>query len=381
MKNSLLLKNCVLYDSEITSDILLGDGKIQNIEASITDSNADVIEIGGKTLTPGFIDIHIQGAGGADILDGTEESLFKMSKTLARLGTTSFLGTTVVKPLQDNAHLKLASKYVGKFIGGSILLGFHLEGPFINIKKKGGLDPASIYNSGPGKLEDIIEVTSNTLKMMTIAPELEGNHKLIKQLYENNIVAAFAHSEADYEQTKMGFRAGITHITHIFNAMLPLHHRNPGPLTAIFENDEVTVQIISDGHHIHPAIINLVYKILGPERCIVITDGMQAMGLPEGTYTYNGKEYISKDGAAKYLDGTLIGSTMSLAEMAFKFKEFTGCSLKTAINTVSRNPAKVLGLEKSKGQIKPGYDADLVVLDVDNSVYMTIVGGKLVYKK
>lgn len=381
MNNSLLLKKCVLFDSGITSDILVCDGKIKAIDEEIYNPSAEIIQTDGKTVAPGFIDVHIQGAGGADILDGTEDSILKMAKTLARLGTTSFLGTTVVKPLQDNSHLRVASKYVGKFTGGANLLGFHLEGPFINVNKKGGLDPASIYEAGPGKLEKILEVTSGTLRMMTIAPELEGNLQIIKDLNKNNITAAFAHSEADYEQTKAGFRAGITHVTHIFNAMLPLHHRNPGPLTAIFENDEVTAQIISDGHHLHPAIIHLLYKILGPDRCVVITDGVQAMGLPEGTYTYNGKDYSSKNGAARYFDGTLIGSTMSLGEMAFKFMGFTGCSLKTAINTVSRNPARVLGLGKSKGEIKIGYDADLVILDADNSVYMTIINGKSVYKK
>jgi len=381
MINTLLLKKCRLFDSEIVSDVLIRDGKIQAIDDNIENSEAEIFETNKRMLVPGFIDVHIQGAGGADILDGTEESLKNMSAVLARLGTTSFLGTTVVKPLQENAHLKLASKFAGKSIGGAKLLGFHLEGPFININKKGGLDPASIYDSSPERFAEVLEVTSNHLKMMTIAPELPGNAEIIKSLCQNGIIASFAHSEANYEQTKAGFRAGISHITHIFNAMLPLHHRNPGPLTAIFENDEVTAQIISDGHHLHPAIINLIYQILGPERCICITDGVQAMGLPEGIYTYNGKEYISKSGAARYFDGTLIGSTMSLGNMALKFKEFTGCSFKTAINTVSKNPAQILGLGNSKGDIKPGYDADLVLLDEDYSIYMTIIEGRPVYNK
>lgn len=377
----LLLKRCRLFDTDLIRDILIQEEKIIAIDENISDPGAVFVDGNEKLVTPGFIDVHIQGAGGADILDGTDTALRQMSCTLARLGTTSFLGTTVVKPLQDNFHLKVAREFVNKSLGGARLLGFHLEGPFINEKKKGGLDPASIYQSSPEKLEEILRVTADNIKMMTIAPELPGNLDIIKKLYQNGIVASFAHSEADYEQTKKGFGAGITHVTHLFNAMLPLHHRKPGPITAIFENEEVSAQIICDGHHLHPAIINLIYKVLGSERCICITDGVQAMGLPEGQYVYNGKEYLSKNGAARYLDGTLIGSTMSLGHMAFKFMEFTGCTLKAAINTVSRNPARLLGLGNSKGEVKPGYDADLVLLDNDHSVLMTIIDGKVVYSK
>ena len=215
-------------------------------------------------------------------------------------------------------------------------MGFHLEGPFINEKKKGGLDPASIYPASPEKLEEILEVTGDTLKMMTIAPELEGNLQIISELRKNNIIAAFAHSDANYAETKQGFEAGINHVTHIFNAMRSIHHREPGPIPAIFENENITVQIISDGHHINPAIVKMIYHIIGAERCVCITDGMQGIGLPEGKYIYNGREYISKDGAAKYSDGTLIGSTMSLLEIVFKFKEFTGCSLEEAVNSSTK---------------------------------------------
>lgn len=283
-KKKVLIKNCVLYNSLSAGavDLLIEDGKIFRIEKNITPpENIDLLDAQNRIAAPGFIDIHIQGAGGADILDGAEESIQTIAKTLARLGTTSFLGTTVVKPETENAHIKEIGKFVNKQLNGASLLGFHLEGPFINIQKKGGLDPAGIYPYTEKALQKIFDDTGDSLKMMTIAPELSGCIEAIKKLNSKEVIPAFGHSNADYYETKRGFDAGINHVTHIFNAMPPIHHREPGPLGAIFENNKVSAQIISDGHHIHPNIVNMIYKLLGGERCICITDGVQAMGLPE----------------------------------------------------------------------------------------------------
>lgn len=382
---NLLLKNCRLYDSLIENefaDILIDGKTIVQIDKNIkTAPQTEVIDANGRLTAPGFIDVHIQGAGGADILDGSVESLERMSKTLASMGTTGYLGTTVVKPKEGNKHINVAKEYVNKDLGGAVLLGFHFEGPFINIKKKGGLDPSGIFEPSIEKMKEILKLTNGTLKMMTIAPELPGNLEIIRMLVENNVIASFAHSDATYEEALKGFDAGINHVTHIFNAMPPLSHRVPGPLAAIFENDSITAQVISDGHHLHPAIVNVIYRIIGPERCICITDGMQGMGLPEGNYMYNGREYVSNAGAARYLDGTLIGSTMSLGNIALKFNEFTGCTLEQAFHTISKNPAKLLGIDDRKGTIEVGKDADIVIFDNDNSIFRTLINGKVVFGK
>jgi N-acetylglucosamine-6-phosphate deacetylase len=380
MYNKILIKNCRLYNQPDTEiDVLINSGRIAILNNNIESEDVYTLNADGFLLAPGFIDVHIQGAGGSDILDGTSEALETMSSTLAGLGTTSYLGTTVVKPKEDNKHLRIANKHANKNSKGANLLGYHLEGPFINVKKKGGLDPDSIYNSSPKALNEILDVCEGNLRMMTIAPELPGNMDLIKELKKNDIVAAFAHSEATYNETKAGFEAGITHVTHLFNAMNPINHRQPGPVTAVFENEYVTAQIISDGHHLHPAIIKMIRKNIGSHRCVPVTDGVQAMGLPEGRYFYNGKEYESKAGAARYLDGTLIGSATSLGEIAIKFMQFTGCSLTEAIDSVSLNPARVLGLENKKGKIAEGYDADLVLMNKDLKVVTTIVNGEIFY--
>jgi N-acetylglucosamine-6-phosphate deacetylase len=378
MHSKILIKNCRLYNNtDYLTSLLIESGKIVSVGNNLLSGDAFEIEASGNTLCPGFIDVHIQGAGGSDILDGTPEAIQKISTTLARLGTTSFLGTTVVKPLENNRHLRTANQFVNKNLKGATLLGYHLEGPFINVNKKGGLDPNSIHESSPQALAEILKICEGNLKMMTIAPELPGNIELIKELKRNKVVAAFAHSEADYEKTREGFEAGIEHVTHLFNAMNPINHRQPGPITAIFENDYVTAQIISDGHHLHPAVIKMIYRNIGPGRCICITDGVQGMGLPEGRYIYNGKEYESKNGAARYLDGTLIGSTMSLGEIAIKFMQFTGCSLQESINSISLNPAKVLGIDNHKGKIEVGFDADLVLIDDNYKVVTTIVNSSI----
>jgi N-acetylglucosamine-6-phosphate deacetylase len=377
MSNKILIKNCELYDSGLKRDILTGDGKILSISENIENGINLLVDGDGFILCPGFIDVHIQGAGGADILDGTKASLEKMSDTLAHLGTTSFLGTTVVKPNDGNKHLHNANNFVEKNLKGANLLGYHLEGPFINENKKGGLDPDSIYPSSEERLDEILAVTLGNLKMMTIAPELAGNHEIIRLLKKNNIITSFAHSEATYEETIKGIEAGINHVTHIFNAMNPISHRKPGPITAIFESDSITAQIISDGHHLDPAIVKMIYRNIGPERCVCITDGVQGMGLPEGKYIYNGKEYESKNGAARYLDGTLIGSTTSLAEIIVKFMKFTGCTFSEAVNSASLNPAKVLGIDNRKGRIEEGYDADLVLMDKNYKVKTTIVNDNI----
>jgi len=382
MPQQLILRNCRLSSAPERQpvSILIEGSRIKSLDDT-PHAGARSIDAGGRVAAPGFIDLHVQGAGGSDVLDATPEALQTMSRSLARLGTTGFLGTTVSQPQKANFHLALLRDHVHQDLGGAWLLGIHLEGPFINVNRKGGIAPDTIYASSPQALESLYAIAGDALRMMTIAPELPGNLDIIRRLVAHGTVAAFAHSEATYDDTLRGFDAGISHVTHIFNAMPSLHHRAPGPITAIFEHPTVTAQVISDGNHLHPAIVHLIYKILGPHRCACITDGLQAMGLPDGKYLYNGKEYLSSEGAARYLDGTLIGTTMGLGSIAMKFMEFTRCTFSEAIDTVTRIPAKVLGLERSKGSLAAGMDADIVILEQDGSVFATIVAGNVVYQK
>jgi len=385
MSQSLLINNCRLFDvpeDEQTTSVLIENGLIAQIgQFKSGTSFDDTLDAQGRILAPGFIDIHIQGAGGADILDATPKALEAISRTCARFGSTGFLATTVFKPNQDNQHLALAAEYVGRDLGGANLLGIHLEGPFISIEKKGMILPECICPPSEQLLDEIQDITDGHLRIMTIAPELPNSRGIIRSLVDSNIVASFGHSIATYEQTLDGFNAGISHVTHLFNAMPSIHHRSPGPLVAIFQAKNVTTQVITDGVHIHPAVLKFAYEKLGPGRAIPITDGMQAIGLGDGMFIYNGVEYESKAGAARYKDGTLIGTALGLSQMLEKFIAFTNCPLKTAIRMATQNPARLLGLENKKGSIAVGKDADLILLDDNLSVHTTIVAGKIVFRK
>ena len=384
MLQRLLITNCRLFDvpdEAKTTSILIENGTITQIGQINPPTGCNTLDAQDRIVAPGFIDVHIQGAGGADVLDATPEALKAISQACARFGATSFLATTVFKADQKNQHLTVSAEYVGRDLGGANLLGIHLEGPFISMQKKGMIQPDCICPASMQVLDEILDITNGQLRMMTIAPELPDCTQIIKRLIDSSVIASFGHSSATYEQTIDGFNAGISHVTHLFNAMLSLHHRAPGPLAAIFQTKHITAQLIPDGVHIHPAVLKLAYETLGPNRIIPITDGMQALGLGDGQFIYNGIEYESKNGTARYEDGTLIGTALGLSQLLERLTNFTGCPFETAIKAVTQKTAELLGIEDRKGSIAPGKDADLVLLDRNYSVHTTIVAGKVVFPK
>ena len=384
MLQRLLITNCRLFDvpdEAKTTSILIENGTITQIGQINPPTGCNTLDAQDRIVAPGFIDVHIQGAGGADVLDATPEALKAISQACARFGATSFLATTVFKADQKNQHLTVSAEYVGRDLEGANLLGIHLEGPFISMQKKGMIQPDCICPASMQVLDEILDITNGQLRMMTIAPELPDCTQIIKRLIDSSVIASFGHSSATYEQTIDGFNAGISHVTHLFNAMLSLHHRAPGPLAAIFQTKHITAQLIPDGVHIHPAVLTLAYETLGPNRIIPITDGMQALGLGDGQFIYNGIEYESKNGTARYEDGTLIGTALGLSQLLERLTNFTGCPFETAIKAVTQKTAELLGIEDRKGSIAPGKDADLVLLDRNYSVHTTIVAGKVVFPK
>lgn len=274
-----------------------------------------------------------------DTLTCTPEAVPQMAETLAKFGTTGFLPTIVPVPEKVNEAVEYILKaQKAPRMSGAEILGIHLEGPFINPGNRGGIFPESIESPNRDRLQELIERGQGALCMMTIAPELAGGEALVELVLANEVIPSLGHTCATYEQTQAYFAAGINHVTHLYNAMPSLHHREPGPLLAILESETVTTQLICDGRHVSPAMVRWMYKQLGTQRIVCITDGMQAVGLPEGRYEYNGEPYESKDGSAFYLDGTLIGTVLSLGQLVMKYQEFTGCTLEDAIHAGSCSP-------------------------------------------
>ena len=322
--SGLLLKNCRIAAPEILSgkkDILLKDGRIKRLAGKITAKGVSVLDCKGKFAIPGFIDVHIQGAGGHDIFDGTAAAFRKISRAVATTGTTSYLATTAFSPDTRQEHLRAVAAYM-KYSNneGAKMLGTHMEGPFINLKKKGMIRPDGIKNVSSKIMKIIDAASEGKLKMMTIAPELKGALPLIKKLKRSGVVASVGHTMANYAETKAGIKAGIDHVTHLFNAMPSLHHRAPGVLGAVAEAKNVTVQVIADGVHLHPSILRMVYKLFGAKRICLITDGLAPIGLGDGEYTYHGVKYENRKGTCYYYNGTLIGTALPLNEAAKRIR-------------------------------------------------------------
>lgn len=372
------IKNCRLIDNpEQRVHVGVKNGRIHDISPRMHTSADILLDAGGHIVAPGLIDTHVHGAGGGDLSNASEASFHTAATTLCRLGTTSFYATTFYRPGHENPHL-LNLATAGKTPNEAECPGIHLEGPFINPVKKGGIPPEYLTEPDIAVLRDIQEHTSGKLAILTCAPELPGMDLLLSACKEDGIVASFGHSDANTEETRRGFKLGMSFVTHLGNAMRPFHHREPGPLPAILASG-AHVQLISDGVHLHADAVRFFYDMFGAERCVSITDGIECTGLPDGEYHFREKAYVSEKGAVSYADGSgLIGTSLSLFEIVMRFKRFTGCSLYDAIRTATENPARCLGIADRKGFIKPGYDADLIVIDDRYKLHTVIKNGSLV---
>lgn len=335
---------------------------------------AEVIDAGGAYLSAGFVDIHIHGSGGADVMDATPESLEIISQTLLQTGTTSFLATTMtMSPLEiDKALLNL--QHHKNSVTGAKIVGVHLEGPFINAQKHGAQNPEYIQQPNIEIIASYLEM----IKMITLAPEVEGAKAFMAYLQKHypKIVLSIGHSDATYMQSQQSFKEGITHATHLFNAMNPLHHREPGIVGAVLANNSISCDVIADLIHIHPVFFNLVYT-LKQEQLLLITDAMRAGCMKCGTYSLGGQKVIVKEGEARLEDGTLAGSVLKFNEALKNFYNHSEIKLPELIAMVTTLPAQKLGLEI--GELKEDYPADLVLFDEAFRVLKVFLDGELRY--
>ena len=335
---------------------------------------AEAIDAKGLYLSAGFIDIHIHGSNGFDVMDATSEALEGIAKSIVQTGTTSFLATTMTMSQKD---IESALENIQKFQANdkAKLLGVHLEGPFINPTKKGAQNEAYIQRPN----FELIEPYMENVKMITLAPEMDGAKEFMSYLQKHypHVLLSIGHSNASYEQSKESFSLGISHATHLFNAMNPLHHREPAIVGAVLESDEVSCDIIADLIHIHPSFFGMLYKVK-KENLLLITDAMRAGCLCAGVSEIGGQKVIVKDGEARLEDGTLAGSVLKMNEALRNFYKYADISLPKLIAMVTSAPAKKLGLKL--GRLAEGYPADLVLFDKDFEVHKVYIDGKLQYE-
>ncbi|EDU36010.1 N-acetylglucosamine-6-phosphate deacetylase [Clostridium sporogenes] len=372
----------IIVGNEILENkVLLFEKKIIDIldrENVCLSKNDYIIDAKGLYISPGFIDVHIHGSGGKDAMDGEIESIKVISNTIAKRGVTSFLPTTMTMAKERiYKALDVIEQAMNMDLGGAKVLGAHLEGPFINPKYKGAQKADFIKNPS----FHFIKGYENVIKIITLAPEKDENFKFLKYIKENtDIVLSIGHSDATYEQAMAAIDNGISRATHIFNAMTPLNHRKPGIIGAIM-NTDISCELIADNIHVHKGAINVLTKIKGKDKIILITDSMRAGCMNNGIWELGGQKVIVKNGSARLEDDTLAGSILTLDNAIKNMKNNIDASLCEIISMVTINPAKDINIYDKKGSIEKGKDADIAIFDKDINISMTIVEGNIVYQK
>jgi N-acetylglucosamine-6-phosphate deacetylase len=339
-----------------------------------------VLNFPNLILAPGFIDIHIHGGAGRDAMEASVSALAQIELQLVKHGVTAYLPTTVTAP-----HEKIlqALDGLGKLIadakknhGRATPLGIHLEGPFISHEKRGVHPPQNLLPPSPQVLDRFWQGSAGTIRMMTIAPELPGAVETIRHARTLGVHSSLGHSNATYQEAQSGILAGADHATHTFNAMRALDHRAPGILGAVLENDALTADIIADGIHVHPSVLNLFLRAKGGDRAILITDAISAAGMPDGVYSLGDLEVQVSNGRCEY-QGKLAGSVLTLDRAVRNVMSFAGWQLQQAVRLATLNPAQRLGISDQRGLLATGRRADLVVLTPEGQVAHTIIAGEI----
>lgn len=362
------------YKREIESENAIND---EINKQSNTESNIELITFHG-TIVPGFIDIHIHGANGHDVMDGTQEALNGISKAIVKTGTTAFLATTMT--MSGDAIIR-ALDQIGTYMteprkSGAKLLGVHLEGPFINPIFKGAQDDAFIQKPTRTWLEPYL----NTIRMITYAPEMDPQFEFAKSMKDTGIVLSIGHSGSDFETALAAYDEGVCHVTHCFNAMTGLHHRNPGVIGATLSKP-FTVDVIADGVHIHPGFVGPFIMLKGTDKTILITDAMRAALMPEGDYDLGGQRVTVKDDACRLDDGTLAGSVLSTAKALRNLMKFSDIEFIDIIKMLTENPAKLLGIFDEMGSLEAGKQANFILMDDRLDIHKVFIDGEIAYQE
>jgi N-acetylglucosamine-6-phosphate deacetylase len=361
--------------------VLIEGGRIVEItekREATRSRGVQYIDASGYFVAPGFIDIHIHGAAGYDTMDATPQAIQTIARFVAAHGVTGYLPTTMAAAPQ--ATLTAVENVAGcrQPEDGAFHLGIHLEGPYLNAEHRGAQPQAYLRHPDPEEYHAWL--AADCVRLITVAPELEGALAFIEQGVSKGIEFAVGHSGASYEQVVAAADRGLRQATHAFNGMLGLHHRHPGTLGAVLTDDRIYAQVIVDGVHVHPAIVKLLIRAKGVSRTVLITDAIRAAGLEDGKYDLGGQTITVQKGIARTTAGSLAGSTLTMDAGLRNLINYTGLSLAEALPMATSVPAEALGLAGRKGVLAPGADADIILLDADLNVCLTMVAGQIVYQ-
>ncbi|MBT2364820.1 N-acetylglucosamine-6-phosphate deacetylase [Streptomyces sp. ISL-10] len=344
--------------------------------AASAPGDTPALDLSGHWIVPGFVDLHNHGGGGASFTSGTADEVLRGVRTHRQHGTTTLVASTVTG---DMDFLARRAGFLSELVEQGDLAGIHFEGPFISPCRKGAHSEALLRDPDPAEVRKLIDAARGTAKMMTLATELPGGIDSVRLLAEHGVIAAVGHTDATYEQTREAIDAGATVATHLFNAMPPLGHRAPGPIAALLEDERVTVELINDGTHLHPAALELAFRSAGAGRVAFITDAMDAAGFGDGRYQLGPLEVEVREGVARLVDGdSIAGSTLTLDTAFRRAVTVDRIPVADVVTAISANPAKLLGMDDEVGSLEPGKYADLVVLDEEFALKGVMRHGKWV---
>jgi N-acetylglucosamine-6-phosphate deacetylase len=381
----LLVTNARVVGAELVRDtgwVATSGGTIEELGGGSPDPGLSrgrqVIDARGGTVLPGFVDVHVHGAVGHEVMDGDADGLTAMSAFFATHGVTSFLATTWTASRDETLKaLHAVAEVAGRDLPGARVLGAHMEGPYLSEGRCGAQDPRSVR---PPDLDEAMRfLDTGVVRLMTVAPELTRARDLVELCLERGARVSLGHTEATYEQVAEAVSWGARQITHTFNAMPSLHHRRPGPVGAAIVLEELTAELIADNHHVHPVVLAALLRAKGPDGITLVTDALRPTGLDSGAFTIGGRTAAVADGVVRLGDGTMAGSVLTMDVALRNLIRASGAPLEELWPTASRNGALAAGVGDRKGVIAPGMDADLVVVGDDVDVRTTIVGGRVVY--
>ena len=337
---------------------------------------ADAVDLGGATVIPGLVDVHIHGAMGADFSDGDPEGLQRMAQHLAKEGITSFAPASMTLPYEvlSKAFACGLQFHENRPEGCARLMGVHMEGPYFSEAKKGAQNGAYLKYPDYEGFKALYDGCNGLVRIVDVAPELPGSEDFIRQAKELCTVSV-AHTDADYDHAKMAFDTGATHLTHTFNAMPPIHHRNPGVIPAAAENQNVRAELISDGFHVMPPVVRMTFAAFGGHRIVMVSDALRCSGMPEGEYELGGQPIFLKDGIARLADGTVAGSASNLYKGVQNMISF-GIPEEDVIRAATYNPACAISAQDKIGSVETGKYADFIVCTPDYSQKRVFLGGK-----